>query len=214
MIADTLALGLLWYVVFVFSTTCHEAAHALVAKWGGDNTAMRGGQVTLNPLPHIRREPFGMILCPLISFALNGWMMGWASAPYDPDWSRRYPHRAAKMALAGPAANFLIALAAALAIHAGILLYVFTPPDTARFAQMVDPTLPGLWEPVAKLLSLFFSLNLLLGFFNLLPIPPLDGASAIGLFFSEQRAGADLSQHGVLQRCRSDDRVAVLRPYL
>src|SRR5215468_4693673 len=99
--SQLLLMGLVWYVVFLLSTTCHEAAHALVAKWGGDLTAFRGGQVTLNPLPHIRREPFGMVLFPILSYALGGWMMGWASAPYDPTWCRMYPRRAAKMALAG-----------------------------------------------------------------------------------------------------------------
>ncbi|MGH9724184.1 MAG: site-2 protease family protein, partial [Candidatus Acidiferrales bacterium] len=59
---NTLVLGVTWYIVFLFSTTCHEAAHALVAKLGGDETAARGGQVSLNPLPHIMREPFGMVV--------------------------------------------------------------------------------------------------------------------------------------------------------
>jgi hypothetical protein len=88
MTPDTLAVGLLWYVVFLLSTTCHEAAHALVAKRGGDLTAFHGGQVTLEPWPHIRREPFGMILVPILSFLTGGWMVGWASAPYDPFWSQ------------------------------------------------------------------------------------------------------------------------------
>ncbi|HVY94089.1 MAG TPA: hypothetical protein VHA14_15120, partial [Bryobacteraceae bacterium] len=61
-----LAFGFLEYVVFLFSTTCHEASHALTAKWGGDQTASAGGQVSLNPLPHIRREFFGMVLLPMI----------------------------------------------------------------------------------------------------------------------------------------------------
>ena len=62
---DQLAFGFLEYVVFLLSTTCHEASHSLVAKWGGDTTALEGGQVSLNPLPHIRREPFGMVIMPL-----------------------------------------------------------------------------------------------------------------------------------------------------
>ena len=68
-----LALGAIWYIVFLFSTTCHEAAHALVAKMGGDLTAAEGGQVTLNPIPHIRRSPFGMVVVPIVSFAA-GWL--------------------------------------------------------------------------------------------------------------------------------------------
>src|SRR5205807_423080 len=62
--AEFLSLGLIWYVVFLFSTTCHEAAHALVAYLGGDSTAFEGGQVSLNPVPHMMREPFGMLLFP------------------------------------------------------------------------------------------------------------------------------------------------------
>ena len=81
---EALVQGLIWYVVFLFSTTCHEASHSLAAKWGGDLTAFRGGQVTLNPLPHMKREPFGMLVVPLLSFLLGDWMIGWASAPYDP----------------------------------------------------------------------------------------------------------------------------------
>ena len=57
--------GVLWYVVFLLSTTCHETAHAWAAKLGGDLTAFHGGQVSLDPIPHIRREPFGMVIFPL-----------------------------------------------------------------------------------------------------------------------------------------------------
>jgi hypothetical protein len=88
---NLIANGAVWYVVFLFSLTCHEAAHALVAKWGGDPTAFRGGQVTLNPIPHMRREVFGTIIMPSLSDALGGWMIGWASAPYDPRWRERHP---------------------------------------------------------------------------------------------------------------------------
>ena len=72
-----IVLGVLWYVVFLMAITFHEGAHALAAKWGGDPTAFRAGQVTLSPLPHMQREPFGTILVPLLSFYLQGWMIGW-----------------------------------------------------------------------------------------------------------------------------------------
>src|SRR6185436_10638400 len=118
---EFLVIGLVWYVVFLLSTTAHEASHALVAKLGGDLTAAHGGQVSLDPLPHIRREPFGMVVFPILSYVMGGWMMGWASAPYDPHWAQRYPKRAAWMSLAGPGANFALAILAGILMRAGIL---------------------------------------------------------------------------------------------
>ncbi|HUK64150.1 MAG TPA: hypothetical protein VLV15_12475, partial [Dongiaceae bacterium] len=105
----TLVDGLFWFVAFLFSTTLHEAAHAWAALLGGDPTALRAGQVSLSPLPHIRREPIGMLVVPLLTAFTQGWAIGWASTPYDPRWAAEHPHRAARMAAAGPAANLLIA---------------------------------------------------------------------------------------------------------
>jgi Zn-dependent protease len=183
-------LGIAWYVVFLFSLTIHEAAHAWAAFRLGDPTAYRGGQVTLNPIPHIRREPFGTILFPLLSFAFYGWMMGWASAPYNPDWARHYPKRAGLMALAGPLSNFIATVAAAIGIRVGLAMGAFRMPVSGEFgiAQLVMPVEPGLASGVAVLLSILFSLNLLLFLFNLLPVPPLDGASAVQLVLPEAAA--------------------------
>ena len=183
-----LVFGSIWYVVFLLSLTCHEAAHAWAALRGGDRTAYEGGQVTLDPRPHIRREPVGTVVVPLLTFAMNGFMMGWASAPFDPNWARRYPRRAAWMALAGPAANLALVVASVVLIHGGIALGVFEAPQSIAFMRVTDPTSPGLAHTVATLVSVLFSLNLLLLLFNLLPVPPLDGAGAIGLFVSEERA--------------------------
>lgn len=188
MTTEFVAIGVLWYVVFLLSTTAHEASHALAAKLGGDLTAFHGQQVTLNPAPHIRREPFGMVLMPILSYAAGGWMMGWASAPYDPHWQQQHPRRAAWMSLAGPAANFTLAVIAGVVVHIGILMGAFAPPESANFHRIVDSTAPGLAEGAAQFLSLLFSLNVLLGTFNLLPIPPLDGYSALGLFMTEDGA--------------------------
>ncbi len=173
-----LMLGFIYYAVFLFSTTCHEAAHALVAKLGGDNTADLGGQVSLNPIPHIRRSPYGMVVFPLLSFfLLNGGMIGFASAPYDPNWASRHPHRAALMALAGPATNFTLMLLGAFGLRAG-----------AAFHFIQWDSYSGPHGFPAILLFVLFSLNLLLGVFNLLPVPPLDGSSVIMLLMSENRA--------------------------
>jgi Zn-dependent protease len=184
--ADRLALAPLWYIAFLLSTTCHEAAHALVAKLGGDPTAFHGGQVSLNPVPHIRREPFGLVVIPLLSFLIGGWMIGWASAPYDPRWQQRHPRRASWMALAGPAANFTLFLLALVAMRAGLAAGFFAPGRLAM-AHIVTAETAGA-EGIATLVSIFFSLNLLLGTFNLLPIPPLDGYSVLGIFTTESMA--------------------------
>ncbi len=186
---DFLVVGFVWYIVFLFSTTCHEAAHALAAKWGGDLTAFHGGQVSLDPLPHVRREPFGMVLMPILSYVIGGWMMGWASAPYDPYWAERHPRRAAWMSIAGPAANFTLAILTGLLIHVGIWTGMFETPDSADFTHVVRSVAPGAGIGAATVLSLMFSLNLLLGVFNLLPVPPLDGFGAVGLLLSEEGAG-------------------------
>lgn len=171
-----------WYLVFLFSTTVHEASHALAAYKLGDDTAQRGGQVTLDPIPHMSREPFGMVIIPLLSFYFGGWMIGWASAPYDPFWARRHPKRAAWMSLAGPASNLLLTLVAAAAIHIGVKTGFFTP-SSGRFSALVAST-NGM-DYLATLVSVMFSLNLLLFFFNMLPVPPLDGSGALTLFLPE-----------------------------
>jgi Zn-dependent protease len=180
------AVGIIWYIVFLFSLTCHEAAHALVALWGGDSTAADGGQVTLNPIPHVRRAPFGTILVPIISFIWMNFMIGWASAPYNPVWADRYPRRAAWMALAGPTANLL------LAILAGVLIRVFmatgtlmAPSGGLGFTSIVVGSDPSQVSGLGVALSILFSLNVLLFVFNLIPVPPLDGSSVITLLMPD-----------------------------
>jgi len=174
---EDLVFGFIWYVAFLFSTTCHEAAHALVAKMGGDETAALGGQVSLNPVPHMRREPWGMIVIPIFSYISMHAMFGWASAPYDPLWERRHPRRSGWMALAGPVANFSLMLIAVAGLHLGAALGWFHP----------DPA-TGQRDFAATTLLIFFSLNLLLGTFNLLPVTPLDGSTVILLFMTEKTA--------------------------
>lgn len=178
--------ALVFYVAFVFSATVHEAAHAWAAKRGGDLTAYLGGQVSLDPRPHMRREPFGMVWLPLITVAISGWPFGYASAPYDPEWARRYPRRAAWMALAGPGANLAIVLLCALCIRAGLAQGAFVLPASIGFGDLTAAPAAGLAASVGLLLSVFFSLNLVLLVLNLIPVPPLDGYGALGLLLPER----------------------------
>ena len=172
--------GLLWFLAFLFSTTVHEAMHALVAYRGGDPTAYRGGQVSLSPLPHIRREPIGMLVVPLLTAFTSGWALGWASTPYDPMWAALHPRRAASMAAAGPAGNLLIAAVAFGLLRVGIVTGVFMSPDRVNAHHLVEPAQGNGWLAGAgELLSVLLVLNVLLFVFNMLPVPPMDGGAAI-----------------------------------
>ena len=176
-----LAHAITYYVAFLLSATIHEAAHAWAAKLGGDLTAYHGGQVSLDPRPHIRREPFGMVILPLLSLAISPFPIGFASAPYDPKWALKYPNRAALMALAGPASNLVLVLLTLVIIRVGSGAGVFIAPDTVRFGEVVAGAAGSMWEGVAFVTGVFFSMNLLLAALNLIPLPPLDGSAAIPL---------------------------------
>ncbi len=182
--------AVVFYLVFLFSTVLHEAAHAWTAMRGGDPTAYHGGQVSLDPRPHMRREPFGMIMLPLISLAASGWIFGYASAPYDPRWAEQHPKRAALMALAGPASNLLLVLAAWIVIRGGTAFGWFAAPMSVGFDRIVEAPGGGLLGVLALVLSVIFSLNLLLAVFNLIPFPPLDGSGVLPVVLPERAMNA------------------------
>ncbi len=177
---------LVWYAVFVFSITIHEMAHALVAWLGGDDMAYWAGQITLNPVPYMRREPIGMIMLPILSLFLIQWPFGYASTPYDPFWAFRYPRRAARMAAAGPLANLLVAILVGGLLRVGLATRLFVLPDRIRLGVLVAAPGNALVVGFASFLSIVFTLNLLLAVLNLLPIPPLDGSQLVLLFLREE----------------------------
>lgn len=184
---DTILLGIAWYFVFVISLSFHEAAHAFISHRLGDSTAYRSGQVTLLPFAHIKREPVGMVILPIISYFANGWMIGWASTPYDPNWARRYPKREIMMALAGPSANLILVLIAAVVIRAGVMFGFFTPPNTITFSHVAQSTGSVFINGLALIVSILFTLNLVLFVFNLMPLPPLDGSALVPLFLNDNQ---------------------------
>ena len=188
---QVLVVAVFSYVSFLFSTVCHEAGHALAAKLGGDLTAYHNGQVSLSPVPHIMQEPIGLGLVPLVSLFISlqsGGLgvIGFASAPFDPQWSLRHPKRAAWMAMAGPAANFLLAGIGIACIKIGVALGAFNVSPRAYYWRLVDAPGSAVIEGMAVLFSVLFFENMLLGVWNLLPIPPMDGFSA-ALFFLPER---------------------------
>lgn len=157
---------ILGFVVFVFSIIVHENAHGVVAGYFGDPTARLSGRLTLNPIPHI--DPVGSVLLPLISRISGVPFLGWAKpVPVNPANLRNPLVHNAYVAAAGPASNFLLALSGAV-----ILIVV----------GLTFKHVPGLEAHDNKTLLFFkilcdnlIKLNCILGIFNLLPIPPLDG---------------------------------------
>lgn len=171
------------YLIFLFSTTLHEYGHARVSQIFGSDFAEDEGLVTLDPTPHVVRSPIGMVVMPIVSvFFFNlPWPMGWASVPYDPVWAHRHPRQQALMSLAGPAANFFLAAVAFFAIKVLVGSGALSPEllDGSEGERSVMGAL-------AFGLPLMMVINIALGIFNLLPIPPLDGAGVVEGFFPAQ----------------------------
>lgn len=178
-----IALKMGFYLVFLFSVTLHEAGHAWAAHRLGDSTAYLGGQVTINPVPHIEREPFGMVILPLVTVMTMGWPMGFAHVPIDPYWADRNPRKSALVSLAGPGANLLLLLIAGIGMRVGLEAELFSAPNSIQFHSLVEPAGGSVtMRTLSILFSLLFIENLLLLIFNLIPIPPMDGSSALALF--------------------------------
>lgn len=166
-------------MAFVVSITAHEAAHGFAANALGDATARELGLVTLDPIPHIRRSPFGMVVIPILSFALNHWMIGWASTPHSYGWGAQNVKKSAMVSVAGPTANLLLLFISAATIRLGLTTGWFSMPDQLTLTSVVKGAGMGISSPAAVMVSIFFSLNLILFLFNLMPVPPLDGSGIV-----------------------------------
>lgn len=145
----------------LFAITFHEVAHGRVARHYGDRTAESLGRLSLNPLRHI--DPIGTVLVPAILVWLGGFVFGWAKpVPVNPRNLRRPRQDMVRVAAAGPAANFAMALAWAL------VLSVAQHRGTGTVAEWLE-----------RMASIGVSINVLLAVFNLLPVPPLDGGRVL-----------------------------------
>jgi Zn-dependent protease len=164
-----------YYIVLLFSICVHEALHAYAADRCGDPTARFLGRVTLNPLAHI--DPIGTVLFPLMAIlwgASGGraFIIGWAKpVPVNPRNFRNFKRDDIIVSLAGVAGNFSLAIAAALLF---------------RFTALLPVTRVA--APVAFILVALMRVNVLLGVFNLIPLPPLDGSHVLLHFLSFEAA--------------------------
>ncbi len=162
----------------VLAITVHEVAHGVAALRLGDDTALRRGRLTINPLPHI--DPVGTLLVPLLLLALSSVLLG---MPFAFGWARPVPVIPARLrrprtdlglvAAAGPAANLLMALGWVLVLK---LLFILNQAPT--------------WPPgkLALMAEVGIIINLAVGLFNLLPVPPMDGSRILSSFLPETAA--------------------------
>ncbi len=165
------------FVLLIFSLSAHECAHAWMASRLGDQTARLQGRVTLNPMYHV--DPIGTLLFPALMIfgplmgggAMGGFLIGWAKpTPVITRNFRKIVRDDALVTLAGPVSNLLLALAG----FAGLVVIIVSQghlPETESMATNV--------QALGLLCQLAIQVNLALFFFNLLPIPPLDGSRIV-----------------------------------
>jgi Zn-dependent protease len=159
-------------VSFIPAIVLHEMAHGYAAYKLGDPTAKRAGRLSFNPLAHV--DPFGTVIMPLLLMAMNMPVFGYAKpVPYNPSYFKDPRKGDLIVGLAGPAANLVQAL---LAAAVAWVLYIVCP-----VAQLVVEN-EVFYYFYLMFLPMYALINLYLMFFNLLPIPPLDGSSIFAFF--------------------------------
>jgi Zn-dependent protease len=166
-------------VALIFSLSVHESAHAWTSNYFGDDLARLQGRISLNPMSHV--DPIGTLLFPAISFFTGAPLIGWAKpTPVNPFRWRNKRVANFWVSIAGVICNFAIAIVAALIMRAlvlGKVIFLIATP----FGVQAFPTNENsiLIEGAAQLLTAFLTLNIALGVFNLIPIPPLDGSKVL-----------------------------------
>jgi Zn-dependent protease len=163
--------------LFILSLSIHEYAHAWVAQKLGDPTAKYLGRLTIDPMAHI--SVLGTIIFPLIGLLSGGYLFGWANpVPIDARHFKKPRQGMALVASAGPAINVLMAVFAMFLLG---LLMRFIPTD--RFMEDSGP-----WQAFMRMTTMGVQLNLFLAFFNLIPLPPLDGSRILAGLVGERMA--------------------------
>jgi Zn-dependent protease len=156
-------LSIFQIIILILSVVIHEVAHGYAALWMGDVTAKYAGRLTMNPIKHL--DPVGSVLVPVILILTGSrFLLGWAKpVPYNPYNLRNKRWGELIVAIAGPISNILLATLIALIVR----------------------LIPGLSMAFVELAFLAILINLFLAFFNLIPIPPLDGSKILFNLFPQ-----------------------------
>ncbi len=156
---------IIYFGCLVVAVILHEISHGVVALWFGDHTAKEAGRLTLNPVPHI--DPFGSIVLPAMGAIVGLPVFGYAKpVPVNPSRLHKPRRDMLYVSLAGPATNLTLMLVAAI----GARFMYEHGPRVSTYDQLPLGT---------RVVFTFAVVNLLLGLFNLLPIPPLDGSAVL-----------------------------------
>src|ERR1035437_7953348 len=172
-------------IILVYSAILHEIAHGFVAERLGDPTARLMGRLTLNPKSHI--DPMMTIAFPLLTYFASGGTLIFGGAkpvPVDPFNFREPKKDMGIVSLAGPGTNLLLAITGAILIK--VFLFVALIGGLNQIMNVIA-------SPVLNFLILVVRINLLLGIFNLIPIPPLDGSKVFALILPDREAAMYLS---------------------
>jgi len=170
--------------ILLLSMMAHEVAHGWVAFRLGDPTAKMHGRLTANPLRHL--DPVGTLMF-VVTYMMGSFIFGWAKpVPVNPMFFRNRQRGMAIVGLAGPVTNFLVAVIVALLLN-------FLPLS-------VLGTAAGQLSRFGQILYLAYQVNVVLGLFNLVPIPPLDGSRVLGAFLPPEmyRSWIQLDRYGII----------------
>ncbi|MCL2379253.1 MAG: site-2 protease family protein [Coriobacteriia bacterium] len=191
---------LIGFLLVIPALTLHEWAHAWMANRLGDSTARMMGRISLNPVRHI--DPVGTVLVPLfllvtsVLFTGVPFTFGWAKpVPFNPRNLKDPKRDTALVGIAGPAMNVLLAAGASAILLALVLFVPSLVLDTSAQTSWGAPLLTGL----GAVIGMFAYVNLILCFFNLLPIPPFDGSRIVQKFLTgnARHTYAQLEQYGM-----------------